>query len=399
MTLPPSTYWENAVAYEFLGNSLSDWTLALTIALAVTAALFMLKRTLVRRLSELAARTSTHFDDIAVAMIGSTRGLALLVIGLYAGSTVLEMSGQMQLFLSRLAIATALVQAAMWGDAGVRGWLARYRARSGADPAKATSTAALGFIARIVLWSVVVLMILDNLGFNITTLVASLGIGGIAVALAVQNILGDLFSSLSIVMDKPFVIGDTILVDGTLGTVEYVGLKTTRVRALGGEQVIFSNTDLLNSRIHNLRRMETRRVVFTIGVTYGTPGDLLRSIPELIGDIIRSQAQVRFDRAHFSKFNASSLDFEVVYIVDTADYAVHMDVQQEIFLRLYECFTERGIEFAFPTQTLHLVGAPEAVPARQGDGASPDFPRQALKTVAEQNPTRLAESSGRGRTG
>jgi len=380
-----STLEDTTMNYTFLNNSLLDWTLAITITLLVTGALFVLKRALVRRLTMLASRTSTNIDDLAVTMIGSTRALALLVIGLYAGSTVLEMSGQMQLFLTRLAIATALIQAALWGDAGVRAWLNRYRMSHDADPARATSTAALGFIARIVLWAVVVLMILDNLGFNITTLVASLGIGGIAVALAVQNILGDLFSSLSIVMDKPFVIGDTILVDGTLGTVEHVGLKTTRVRALGGEQIIFSNTDLLNSRIHNLRRMETRRVVFTVGVTYGTPGETLRAIPELIAGIIRSQEQVRFDRAHFSKFNASSLDFEVVYIVNTADYAVHMDVQQEIYLRLYNCFTERGIEFAFPTQTVHLVGAPAegTVPARQGGGAPPDFQRQQLKSVAE----------------
>jgi small-conductance mechanosensitive channel len=207
--------------------------------------------------------------------------------------------------------------------------------------------------------------------------VASLGIGGIAVALAVQNILGDLFASLSIVLDKPFVIGDVINVNGVIGTVEYVGLKTTRVRSIGGEQIIFSNADLLKSRIHNLKRMESRRVAFTVGVTYDTPEPRLRAIPALLAAIVKARPQVSFERAHFVGLGPSSLNFEVVYIVDTADHAVHMDVQQEIYFQLVKAFAEQGIEFAFPTQTLHMVdGRSEpARPSRMGkSGLAPREP-------------------------
>lgn len=354
--------------YTFLGNTTLAWLAATGVALAVMAGLYGAKALIVRRLGAIAKRTNTRYDDVLVAALASTRMPVMLVIGLYAGSTMLELGDKAALFLSRVAMGAALVQGAIWADSAVRAWLAQYRTGPQVDPGRATSTAALGFIVRVVVWAVFLLMILDNLGFNITTLVASLGIGGIAVALAVQNILGDLFASLSIVLDKPFVIGDFIVVGDSLGTVEYVGLKTTRVRSLSGEQIIFSNADLLNSRIHNLRRMETRRVVFSVGVTYGTAEELLRALPGEIAQIIKAQEKVTFDRAHFKAFGASSLDIEVVYIVNSPDYATYMDVQQEIYLQIYRRFGELGADFAFPTQTLHVVGmVPEAEDeAREG---------------------------------
>ena len=238
----------------------------------------------------------------------------------------------------------------------MHGWLHHYRTRRSVhDAAGATSTAALGFVARVAVWLVIVLMILDNFGVNITTLVASLGIGGIAVALALQNVLGDLFSSLSIVLDKPFVIGDFISVDDISGTVEYVGLKTTRIRGLGGEQVVFSNSDLLGSRIRNYKRMETRRIVFGIGVTYEISKQQVLAIPGILREVVEAQPQARFDRAHFKAYGASSLDFEVVYIVKTPEYGVYMDVQQAINLALFERFADEGIDFAYPTQTVYLA--------------------------------------------
>jgi small-conductance mechanosensitive channel len=206
-------------------------------------------------------------------------------------------------------------------------------------------------------------MVLDNLGVNITTLVASLGIGGIAVALAVQNILGDLFASLSIVLDKPFVVGDFIIVDKYLGTVEYVGLKTTRLRSLGGEQLVFSNADLLKSRLQNMTRMNRRRVAFTVTVTYDTPTAILRRVPAMLTEIVKAQEPVTFDRAHFSGMAASSLNFDVVYWVETADFNRHMDILQEIYLQIMDRFAAEGIEFAFPTQTLHVHDARAAVGA------------------------------------
>ena len=363
--------------YLFLGNTTLEWLAATGVALAVMLALYGVKGLLVRRIGAIAERTNTRYDDIVVAALASTRMPVMLIIGLYAGSTMLDLGDKAALFLSRVAMGATLVQAAIWADSAVRAWLAQYRASPQVDPGRATSTAALGFIVRVVVWAVFLLMILDNLGFNITTLVASLGIGGIAVALAVQNILGDLFASLSIVLDKPFVIGDFIVVGDALGTVEYVGLKTTRVRSLSGEQIIFSNGDLLDSRIRNLRRMETRRIVFTVGVTYSTSEELLRALPNEIAQIIKGQDQVKFDRAHFKGFGASSLDIEVVYIVNSADYAVYMDVQQEIYLQIYRRFNELGADFAFPTQTLHVVGLE---PGAEGDSPAVARPASPLRT-------------------
>lgn len=342
--------------YVFWGNDLLAWSIAASIAAAVWVLLYGAKRLLVRRLGRYAAHTASYVDDLAVKMLSATHPLFIFLIGIYAGSQWLALPAKNLTLLSHMAVATLLLQVARWGDVGLHGWLHQYRVRrSEQDAASTTSTAALGFVARTVLWLVIVLMILDNFGVNITTLVASLGIGGIAVALAIQNILGDLFSSLSIVLDKPFVVGDFITVDDIAGNVEYVGLKTTRIRALGGEQIVFSNSDLLQSRIRNYKRMQTRRIVFTIGVTYETPKEQLLAVPAILREVVEAQPQAKFDRAHFKSYGASSLDFEIVYIVQVPDYAVFMDVQQAINYALFDRFEERGIEFAYPTQTLHIA--------------------------------------------
>jgi small-conductance mechanosensitive channel len=203
----------------------------------------------------------------------------------------------------------------------------------------------------------VLLLDLYNLGVNITALVAGLGVGGIAVALAVQTILGDLFASLSIVLDKPFVVGDFLVVDDMLGAVEYVGLKTTRIRSLSGEQLVFSNSDLLSSRIRNYGRMFERRVSFDVGVTYQTPRDKLIKIPVIIRDAVEGQDKTRFDRSHFKAYGDFALVFESVYYVLGPDYNEYMDIQQAINLHLHECFEQEGIEFAYPTQTVFVKQA------------------------------------------
>ena len=344
--------------YLILDNDLLAWAVALGIAVAVYLLLHLAKRLIVRRLCAFTRATSTYLDDLAVGVLSATHPLFLLAMGLYLGSHWLDLPEKNTTLLSRLAIAALLLQVARWGDVGVHGWLQHYRTRRSAqDAASTTSTAALGFVARTAIWVIIVLMILDNFGVNITTLVASLGIGGIAVALALQNVLGDLFSSLSIVLDKPFVVGDFIAVDDIAGTVEYVGLKTTRIRGLGGEQVVFSNSDLLGSRIRNYKRMETRRIVFGIGVTYEIGKRQLLSIPAILREAVEAQPQAKFDRAHFKSYGASSIDFETVYIVQTSDYNAYMDIQQAINITLFERFAEEGIDFAYPTQTVYLARA------------------------------------------
>jgi small-conductance mechanosensitive channel len=250
-----------------------------------------------------------------------------------------------------------VLQLGLWATAALTMFLALRRARQlTADPGAVAALDLIGFMLRLVVWAAVLLVLLDNLGVNITALIAGLGVGGIAVALAAQNVLGDLFASLSIVLDKPFVVGDFIVIGDFLGTVEHVGLKTTRLRSLSGEQVVFSNTDLLNSRIRNYGRMFERRVVSSIGVVYQTPSAKVRSIPATIREIVEAQQKVRFDRAHFQKFGDSALVFEFVYYVLTPDYNAYMDVQQSINLALLERFAAEGIEFAYPTTTVFLAG-------------------------------------------
>ncbi|MDP7260201.1 MAG: mechanosensitive ion channel family protein, partial [Anaerolineales bacterium] len=209
-------------------------------------------------------------------------------------------------------------------------------------------------------WSIILLLALDNLGIEISGLLTGLGIGGIAVALAVQNILSDLLAYVSIMLDRPFTVGDFIVVDDRMGTVERIGLKTTRMRSLSGELLIFANHDLLGSRLSNFQDREDRRVVFTIGVTYDTPAAKLASIPEIMREVVSAQQQVRFDRSHFHSFGDFSLQFETVYYVNSADYGVYMDVQQNINLELVRRFERADIEFAFPTQTVHLAPQPGA---------------------------------------
>lgn len=230
-----------------------------------------------------------------------------------------------------------------------------------------TAQNALNVLLRVVLWVAVVLLILENLGVKITTLVAGLGVGGIAAGLALQNVASDLFASLSIMWDKPFQIGDFITISTFSGTVERVGIQTTRLRSVAGEELIFPNTYLVTGQIHNYKRMEERRVLFAVGVTYDTSPEQLRAIPELIKNIIAAQSHTRFDRAHFKDFGPSSLDFEIVYYVLTPDYTTYMDIQQAINLALLNAFEERHIAFAFPTQTIIVApnnaGEEPAVPS------------------------------------
>ncbi|MBE3116500.1 mechanosensitive ion channel family protein, partial [Candidatus Bathyarchaeota archaeon] len=226
------------------------------------------------------------------------------------------------------------------------------------DSSSTTTITFLGFVARLILWAIILLLILDNLGINITGLVAGLGIGGIAVALALQNILGDLFASLSIVLDKPFVLGDFVVVDALSGTIEHIGLKTTRIRSLEGEQLIFSNNDLLKSRIHNYKRMSERRIVFGFGVVYQTPLEKLKAIKKIVSEVIAKNEKARFDRAHFKEYGDSSLNFEVVYYVTGPDYNIYMDVQEAINLEIFRRFAEEGIEFAYPTRTIYIQHEP-----------------------------------------
>ena len=337
----------------FYGNSIQAWLVSLAIATGAFIVLRLIEQVLIVRLERLTRRTHTVIDDVVIGGLRKTKLLYLIVLSLVLGSLSLTLPPNVRSILWKGAIVATLIQGGIWLSAALGVWLERYR-ESEDDASDRMTMSALGFLGRVALWATVVLLILENVGIDVTALVAGLGIGGVAIALAVQNILGDLFASLSIVLDKPFVLGDFVVVGDLAGSVEHIGIKTTRVRSLSGEQLVFSNADMLTSRIRNYGRMEQRRVVFSIGVTYQTPPDKLERIPQLIRRAIEAQTDVRFDRSHFSSFGDSSLNFETVYYVGSPDYTVHMDILQAINLAICRAFADEGIEFAYPTQTLFL---------------------------------------------
>ena len=337
--------------------------IALGIAAAVFLALLGLRELVVRRLGKRAERTANGLDDLVVSLGRRTQLLVVAVVALYLGSLYITLQPRQERTLRGLAEVADFLQIALWASVAIDFWLARQRRRMDQDPTSVALAGVLRFVAKLVLWALLLLMALDNLGVNVTALITGLGIGGVAVALALQNVLSDLLASLSIVLDKPFVIGDAITVDTLTGTVESIGLKTTRLRAVSGEQLVFANSDLLKSRIHNWRRLAERRAVLAFGVPQDTPPDAVERIPGMIRALIEGQDLTRFDRAHFKGFGASSLDFEAVYWILTPDYNAFMDRQQAINLGLLRAFEREGIALASAAPAVHLtLPKPDASP-------------------------------------
>jgi small-conductance mechanosensitive channel len=336
-------------------NTLRQWLIALAVLGGVFVALSLLRRVLVRRLGTLAARSSTRVDDVGVDLVRRTRAYFLFAVALYAASRLLVLTDQARGVIQLLMVVAVLLQAGRWGTGLIGFGVEHYLRRSGESDSGARATVqAVGYAARFALWAVLLVMALGAFGIDVTALITGLGIGGIAIALAVQNILGDLFAALAIVLDKPFVVGDFIIVDNVLGTVEHVGLKTTRIRSLGGEQIIMSNNDLLKSRIRNYKRMEQRRIVFPVDITYDTPPELVTRVPMIIREVIEQQPLTRFDRSHFLTFAESGLRVETVYWVLDADYNKYADIQHAINVELLRRFAAEDIEFAFPSRTVYV---------------------------------------------
>lgn len=337
----------------FLGNALWRWGAALLTLIATFLVLRIVQRWSKRRLDALAGRTTNRVDNIIGALIGKTQGLFLLALAVLAGSAFLALDGRGALVRQAVVFLTFL-QVAIWASALFISVLEEWQRRKGIDASTSSLLSSARFFGRVLIWAVILLIALDNLGVQVTALIAGLGVGGIAIALAVQSLLGDLFACISIVLDKPFELGDFIIVGDLMGTVQHIGLKTTRLRSLSGEQLVFSNSDLLSSRIRNFKRMQERRIVFSLGVTYQTPREKVAAIPGMLRSIVESSGEVRFDRAHFARLGDSALEFEVVYFVLKPDYNVYMDIQQAINLALLARFAEEGIEFAYPTRTLFI---------------------------------------------
>jgi small-conductance mechanosensitive channel len=345
-----TTYW---------GNSVRSYLIATGVVLAILLAVRISRQILIKRVGALARRTETRLDDTVVGMVSATKLWLAVLIALYAGSLFLVLPVDLAEKIQTAAVIALLVQIGVWTTAAIIGTVRRLREKKMAegDTAGIGILAMMGFFGRVVTWVVLLLLILDNLGVDVTALVAGLGIGGIAIALAVQSVLQDLFASISIMLDRPFEIGDMINVDGLIGRVQHIGVKTTRVRSLDGEELVFANADLLKSRIRNYRTQQERRVLFLLGVNYDTPIELLEQLPGMLRDLIQREEKVRFDRAHFKAFGQSSLDFEMIYFVTTPDYLAFMDIQQRFHLDLLRQLRSLGVSIAFPTRTLHVEPA------------------------------------------
>jgi small-conductance mechanosensitive channel len=341
--------------YEFFGNSLKTWLTALGIFTLSMIVLQIIKSLMAKRLTKLAENTKTDLDDFIVDLIGHTKSWFLLILSLYFGTQILTLPEKVRQIDNTITIVAVFIQVAFWGNGIISYWISNQVQNKSGDAESATTMNVLGYVAKVILWSVVLILALDNIpGVEVDSLIASLGIGGVAVALAIQNILGDLFASLSIALDKPFVIGDFVIIGDYLGTVERIGLNSTRIRSLYGEELVFSNSDLVKSRISNYKSMARRRVPFTIGVIYQIPYHILEIIPTVIQEIIESHEKATFDRAHFKEYGDFALIFEVVYYVESPDYNQYMDIQQAVNLEIYKRFEQEGIEFAYPTQTIFL---------------------------------------------
>lgn len=326
-------------------------------SVVIFAALIILKKFLTNKLEKISHKTDSKIDDYLLIALQKTSKSFIFILSFYIGFYQIKFTKSSEILLNRLLVVIFAYQIGKWGSAVLKASIEDYFKAKNPNEIE-SERATIGLLtltAKAIFFVTLLLFVLHNLGINVTALITGLGVGGIAIALAVQSILGDMIGSMTIIMDKPFVVGDYIVVDGLEGTVENVGLKTTRLRAVSGEQLIFSNADLLKSRIKNLKRMEQRRLNYTIGVTYETKRDQLEKIPTIIKEIVEAEENVRFDRCFFLSFGASSLDFEVIYWILGRDILIARTAQQSINLKILDAFNREGIEFAFPTQTLNIV--------------------------------------------
>ena len=345
-------YWLDLTIFN---NTLRDYSVALLTLLGLVLVMMLVKRLLVTFLSRIASKTASDFDDFLVSLLSQIGAPTFILVALYFSTLPLALDDKLRNLIRYGLIIVITIRSILLFQEVIRYGVTKAYKR--ARPDDAFSELTIRNIVNVLKWAVWGLggvFILDNLGINISALVAGIGIGGIAVAMASQAVLGDAFSAVSIFFDKPFEVGDFIIVDDLMGTVEYVGIKTTRLRSLHGEQLILSNSDLTKSRVKNYKRMQTRRIAFKIGVVYQTPSEKVKQIPDLVKNILGQIKDVKLDRVHFQSFGDFSLIYEIVYFVLSADYNIYMDKQQEINFALKDVFEREQIEFAYPTQSIFL---------------------------------------------
>lgn len=343
---------------DFLGrtfymNSGREWLIAILI-LAVSFIVFRIIKSITYKVfANLAHKTKNDFDDFLLRLFGRLNNTFLFFVSLYVSTRSLYFTESIANILNGLFALVLVVYSVFLVQEsityGTTKFLNKKKDNEEADP---TAIRTINGLLKIIVWIIAGIMLLSNWGVNVSGLIAGLGIGGIAIAFAFQNILEDIFSSFSILIDKPFKVGDFIMVGDESGTVKYVGIKTTRLDTLQGEELVISNRKLTTADVHNFGKLKRRRNAFTIGITYETPKDKFENIPELIRNAIEGVSGVTFNRAHFKSFGDSSLDFEIVYYAETDEYLEYMDLQQSVKFSIKESLDKEGIEFAYPTRTI-----------------------------------------------
>lgn len=340
---------------EIWNNSILDWLITLLIAIGVYSCGKVLLRTAERRLTKKAAETKNQLDDLAFNILKQTKAIPLLIASLYIGIQRLVVSVDVEDTISKLMIVLIALQVGFWLG-GIINFLVEKRTdQSSHDKSKKTTIHAFGLFGKILIWVIVSLVILENVtGLDLDALITGLGIGGIAIGLAIQSILEDIFASLSIYLDKPFLVGDYIIVDDIGGTVQAIGIKSTRIKTLLGEEVIFANSDLLASRVHNFQKLERRRESMQIGVSVDTEYEDLRRLPEIFAQAIQDQDLVHFERAHLARLGEYSYLYEIVFYIESADYTRYMEAKQAVNLEIVKQLQDNHIEMPYPTKSILL---------------------------------------------
>ena len=343
-------FWQ----YQLFGNSVRDYLIALIMFIVLFFLFKLFQIFILKRLEKLAEQTKTDLDDTFITIIKSLKPPLYSFLAFYVALGFLVITSLVQKVVNIILIIwityQVVISIQILIDYAVKKWLDKER-----NKGTKAAIELIGKMTKGILWVMGLLLVLANLGINVTSLIAGLGIGGIAIALALQNILGDLFSSFAIYFDKPFTVGAYITVGEHKGIVEKIGIKTTRIKSPQGEEIVISNQELTSTRVKNFKKMKERRIVFSFGVLYDTPSKKLKQIPQMLKEIIAAAELARFNRAHFIEFADSALVFEVIYYMQVPDFTKHRDVHQEILLKIKNAFEKQGIEMAYPTQTIYLA--------------------------------------------
>jgi len=343
----------NEILYQvYGGNTVLAYLIAMGSIVVAWVIVRLIKRRLITFLTKLSARTNTNLDDLVIQAAEKFAIPYLYLVANYSIIMQLNMSAKLSRVLTVAITFITFFYAVRLINFMIHGAVLVYMQRKGEPAERIKQLNGILSVVKAITWAIGIVMLIDNLGYNVTTIIAGLGVGGIAIALAAQNILSDLFSYLVIFFDKPFEVGDFITTSGSSGTVEKIGIKTSHLRSPDGQQLVMPNAEMVKSVIHNYKRLERRRVVFNLSLVYTSTTDQLRKIPSILREIISSQRETTFDRAHLVSFGNYSINFEVVYYIDSADFALYMDTHHAVCLSIFDTFEKEKIEFALPTQTV-----------------------------------------------